>query len=136
VHLLTSHFVLGQDLQKVTMHRLALRSLLEDADFVRLGAKQFGASWIRKVEACIRAAVRAGDLRATPVRRDLRAWFVHHLAFSLMLHLQPKVPAIDYGIPRSTLVVQAVWFLLRGMGLEEAAIRRHYHPETLSHLTS
>ena len=136
VHFLTAHFVLCEDLQKTTMHRLALRSLLEDAEFVRLGAKQFGASWIRKVEACIAAAVKAGDLKATPVRRDLRAWFVHHLAFALMLHLQPKIPAVDYGIPRSTLVVQAVWFLLRGMGLEEAAIRRHYHPEALSHLTS
>jgi AcrR family transcriptional regulator len=136
VHFLTSHFVLREDLQKTTMHRLALRSLLEDAEFVRLGAKQFGASWIRKVEACITAAVKAGDLKAMPVRRDLRAWFVHHLAFALMLHLHPKIPAVDYGISRSTLVVQAVWFLLRGMGLEEAAIRRHYHPEALSHLTS
>lgn len=136
VHFLTSHFVLCEDLQKTTMHRLALRSLLEDAEFVRLGAKQFGASWIRKVEACITAAVKAGDLKATPVRRDLHAWFVHHLAFALMLHLHPKIPAVDYGISRSTLVVQAVWFLLRGMGLEEAAIRRHYHPEALSHLTS
>ena len=136
VHLLTAHFVLSKDLRKTTMHRLALRSLLENADFVRLGAKQFGASWIRKVETCIKAAVRAGDLKAMPVRGDLRAWFVHHLAFALMLHLQPKVPAIDYGISRSTLVVQAVWFLLRGMGLEEAAIQRHYHPDALSHLTS
>ena len=68
VHFLTSHFVLCEDLQKTTMHRLALRSLLEDAEFVRLGAKQFGASWIRKVEACIAAAVKAGDLKATPVR--------------------------------------------------------------------
>ncbi len=136
VHFLTSHFVLREDLQKTTMHRLALRSLLEDAEFVRLGAKQFGASWVRKVEACIAAAVKAGDLKATPVRRDLRAWFVHHLAFALMLHLHPKIPAVDYGISRSTLVIQAVWFLLRGMGLEEAAIRRHYHPEALSHLTS
>jgi AcrR family transcriptional regulator len=136
VHLLMSHFVLRGDLHETIMHRLALRSLLEDADFVRLGAKQFGASWIRKVEACIRAAVKAGDLKAIPVRRDLSAWFVHHLAFALMLHLQPKVPAIDYGISRSTLVVQAVWFLLRGIGLEEAAIRRHYRPQALSHLTS
>jgi hypothetical protein len=78
----------------------------------------------------------ARDLKATHVRLDLRAWFVHHLAFALMIHLHPKVPAIDYGIPRSSLVVQAVWFLLRGMGLEEAAIRRHYRPEALSHLTS
>ena len=136
VHLLTSHFVLCDDVQKTAMHRLALRSLLEDADFVRLGAKRFGASWVRKVHACMKAAGRAGDLKATLVRRDPRPWFVHHLAFSLMLHLQPKIPAIDYGIPRSALVVQAVWFLLRGIGLEEAAIRRHYHPETLAHLTA
>jgi AcrR family transcriptional regulator len=136
VHFLTSHFVLCEDLQQTTMLRLALRSLLEDAEFVRLGAKQFGTSWVRKVEACITAAAKAGDLKATPVRRDLRAWFVHHLAFALMLHLHPKIPAVDYGLPRSTLVIQAVWFLLRGMGLEEAAIRRHYHPEALSHLTS
>src|SRR5215510_3958335 len=88
VHFLTSHFVLCDDLHRTTMHRLALRSLLEDADFVRLGAKRFGASWIRKVESCITAAVKAGDLTAPPVRRDLRAWFVHHLAFALMLHLQ------------------------------------------------
>jgi AcrR family transcriptional regulator len=136
VHLLTSHFVLCEDLQKTRMHRLALRSLLEDADFVRLGAKQFGQSWVRKVDACMKAAVKSGDVKAMPARRDLRPWFVHHLAFGLMLHLQPKVPVVDYGIPRPALVIQAVWFLLRGMGLEEAAIRRHYHPETLSRLTS
>jgi AcrR family transcriptional regulator len=134
VHFLTSQFVLCEDAHKITMHRLALRSLLEDADFVRLGAKQFAAGWVRKVEACVRAAAKAGELREIPVRRDLRAWFVHHLAFALMVHLQPKVPAIDYGIPRTTLVVQAVWFVLRGLGLEDEAIRRHYHPEALSRL--
>jgi AcrR family transcriptional regulator len=134
VHLLTAHFVECDDLQKTTMHRLVLRSLLEDAEFARLGARQLGASWVRKVEACIEAAVRAGDLKATHVRPDLRAWFVHHLAFGLMVHLHPRVPAVPYRIPRSALVVQAVWFLLRGMGLEEATIRRHYRPETLSHL--
>ena len=40
VHLLTSHFVQCDDLQKTMMHRLALRSLLEDADFARLGARR------------------------------------------------------------------------------------------------
>jgi AcrR family transcriptional regulator len=133
VHVLTSYFVLGQDRQKVTMHRLALRSLLEDADFVRLGARQLETTWVRKVDACLRVAAKAGDLRDVPVRRDLRAWFVHHLAFALMLHLQPRVPAVDYRLPRRALVVQAVWFLLRGLGLEDAAIRRHYRPQTLRH---
>ena len=32
------------------MDRLALRSLLDDGDFVRLGACQFAATWVSKVE--------------------------------------------------------------------------------------
>ena len=66
VHFLTSQFVLCEDEHKITMHRLALRSLLEDADFVRLGAKQFAAGWVRKVEACVRAAAKAGRAPGNP----------------------------------------------------------------------
>src|SRR5215813_5643846 len=47
VHLLMSHFLLSDDPQKVTMHRLALRSLLEDAELVRLVARRLRGSWVR-----------------------------------------------------------------------------------------
>jgi AcrR family transcriptional regulator len=124
VRFLTFHFLLGRDPQKVAMHRLALRSLLEDADLVRLAARQLEGSWVRRVEASLRAAARAGDLCDLPVRRDLRAWFVHHLAFALMVHLEPRVPVVDYHLPRRALADQAVWFLLRGLGLTDEAIRR------------
>jgi hypothetical protein len=36
---------------------------------------------------------------------------------------------------RDELVEQTVWFLLRGMGLEEHAIRRYYNPQALALLT-
>jgi hypothetical protein len=49
-----------------------------------------------------------------------------------MLHLHPKVPAIDYHVSKDALVEQATWFSLRGVGLEEEVIRRHYNPKALS----
>ena len=49
-----------------------------------------------------------------------------------MTHLLPAKPVIDYGLSRDELVEQAVWFSLRGMGLKEEAIRRHYNPKALT----
>jgi AcrR family transcriptional regulator len=126
VHLLVSHFVLSRDPQAIAMQRLALRSLLEDADLVRLLEQRLAASWVRKVEACLAAAARAGDLRAGAVPGELQAWFAHHLAFALMLHLHPRIPPVDYGVRRRALVRHAVRFVLRGMGLKNEAIRRCY----------
>jgi hypothetical protein len=50
----------------------------------------------------------------------------------LMLHLHPKVPAIDYNVSKDALVEQATWFALRGVGLGEKAIKRYYNPKALS----
>jgi AcrR family transcriptional regulator len=132
VHFLTSQTVLSRDPYKIAVDRLALRSLLEDGAFVRLGVKQLSAGWVRKLEACVKAAARTGDLTELSMPRDLRAWFVHHLAFALMAFLRPRVPAIDYRVSRETLVEHAVWFALRGLGLSDDAIRRHYNPRALS----
>lgn len=126
VHLLISHFVLSRDPQAIVMHRLAVRSLLEEADLVRLLERRLGASWVRRVEACLAVAARAGDLRAGAVPAELLAWFAHHLAFALMLHLHPRIPPVHYGVPRRILVRHAARFVLRGMGLKDEAIRRCY----------
>jgi hypothetical protein len=91
-------------------------------------------AWIAKFDACLKHAAEAGDLREVPMRRDLRVWFVQHIAFSLMLNLHPKVPAIDYDADRDALVEQATWFALLGVGLEEKAIRRYYDPKALAPL--
>jgi AcrR family transcriptional regulator len=133
VHFLISHFVQGHaGAENKVMHRLATRSLLEDGEFLRLVIKPFADAWVRKVEACLKAAGTAGELRDIPVRRDLRAWFAHHIGVSLMLHLHPKVPAIDYKTGKEALVEQAVWFALLGLGVKEQAIKRHYNPKGLS----
>jgi AcrR family transcriptional regulator len=128
VHFPISYYIKNQpaDPHKEAMNCLSARSLLEDGEFVRLTHKKFAAEWIDKFEECLREAARVGDLRQVPVRRDLRMWFVHHMAFSLMLHLHPENPAIDHQTSRGALVDQATWFALLGVGLKEAAIKRYY----------
>lgn len=133
VHFAIAYFVQGRpgDAKKSALDRLAVRSLLEDGQFVRLAHKKFTDAWIAKFEQCLKAALKTGDLQESPVRGDLRAWFVHHIAFALMLHLHPTVPAVNYKVSKEMLIEQAVWFALRGAGVKEEAIKRYYNPKAL-----
>jgi hypothetical protein len=120
------------DPYKAALNCLLVRSLLDDGALVRLTHKKFASAWITKFEACLKEAIKLGDVRESPMRRNLRVWFVHHIAFSLMLHLHPKVPAIDYKVSKDELVEQATWFALLGVGLREESIKRYYNPKSLS----
>ena len=128
IHFTIEHFAADHpdDPSRAALRMLVARSLLEDGEFVRLTHRKFARDWIRKFESSLKAALKAGDLRAMSVRPDLCDWFVHHIAFSLMLHLQPKVPAIDYKASNMMLIEQATWFALLGVGLKEEALGRYY----------
>lgn len=135
VHLIVSNAVgkrvTGED-EGALQLRLMLRSLTEDGEFARhllSGAPAEGNQWI---EACLKGAVAAGDAVAAPFRPNLGGWFANHLAVMLMVHLLPKKPVIDYGVSREKLVEQTVWFILRGMGLKDEAIKREYNPKGLA----
>jgi AcrR family transcriptional regulator len=112
--------------------RLVLRSLIDEGDFARLAVQGGPSRWVRKAEECLRAAIEAGDAVDGHLRPTLAGWFVHQMAAMIMIHLLPSEPVIDFGVPRQELVEQAVWFSLRGMGLTDEAIRRHYNPEFLA----
>jgi AcrR family transcriptional regulator len=112
-------------------NRLMLRSLTEDGEFARVFLQGMPSQWVRKVEECLKAAIAAGDALDGPVLPGLRAWFGHHLAAIVMTHLVPDEPVVDYGLEREKLAEQVVWFVLRGMGLKEEAIKRHYNPRAL-----
>jgi AcrR family transcriptional regulator len=113
-------------------HRLMLRSLAENGEFARHILQQKAAGWIEKFEEGMKAAASAGEALPGPVQPRLGGWFVHHLAVMTMTYLLPDKPAVDYGVPREKLVEQIVWFTLRGMGLKEEAIKRHYNPKALA----
>jgi AcrR family transcriptional regulator len=134
VHFLASRVIEGwtscED-EPAIQTRLMLRSLAQDGEFARLSLRRVIDEWVPKVVECVQTAVAAGDAHEGPVSANLAAWFTHHLATMVMIELLPANPAVDYGVSRRTLVEQAVWFGLRGMGIKEEAIRRHYNPQAL-----
>src|SRR5262249_4503737 len=110
VHFLFTRFVCGctsRDDEQTIQGRLVLRSLADDGEFARLLLRQLGSGCVVKVEACVKAAVAAGEAVDGHVPANLGAWFAHHLAAMLMLHLLPADPAVDYGLSRDKLVEQA-----------------------------
>ena len=135
VHFLVSRIIAGcasDDGDQTIGTRLMLRSLAADGDFARSWLRSLASCWIPKVEESLRAAVAAGEAVKGPVLPELGAWFAHHLAAMLSTNLLPETPVVDYGVSRDKLTEQAVWFALRGMGLKEEAIRRHYNPRALA----
>jgi AcrR family transcriptional regulator len=134
VHFMISYYVRGGSGNNATsaLNILQVRSLLADGEFVRIRHKKFASTWIAKFEECLKHAAKAGDLNDVPVRRDLRVWFVQHIAFSLMLNLHPKVPAVDYKADRDALIEQATWFALLGVGVKDEAIEHYYNPKALA----
>jgi AcrR family transcriptional regulator len=135
VHFLVSRIVQGpaaEDEDRLIPLRLMLRSLAEDGAFARLWLRRLADEWVPKIKECVAAATDAGDIVNGAVHPHLGAWFTHHLAATVMMHLLPATPVVDYGAPRETLVAEIVRFALRGLSLKEAVIRRHYNPRALA----
>jgi AcrR family transcriptional regulator len=135
VHLFVSRMVgrktPGDD-EEAQHFRLMIWSLSEDGEFARLFLQGGPTQVNRLLEVCVKAAVDAGDAVAGPVQPKLAAWFGQHLAAIIKINLLPRQSVVDYGVARDQLVQQLVWFILRGMGLKEAAIKRYYNPEALA----
>jgi AcrR family transcriptional regulator len=117
--------------EREIQHRLMLRSLLGDGEFARFFLERATACWVSKIDECLKAAIAEGEAVAAPVQPRLASWFFEHLAVTIKSRMRPATPIQDYGVARKQLVEQAVWFVLRGMGLTDEAIRRYYNPKAL-----
>jgi len=118
--------------------RLYLQSILGDGEFARLimKQKQDSCSMIPKIAESIQAAIASGDVADMPVPAPLRALLIDRLAAVIVSDLLPSAPAVDYGMPRDKLVEHVVWFSLRGLGMKDEVIRRHYNPKALALLAA
>jgi len=122
----------GDTISWEAKHRMILNSCLEDGEFTRVLYENRFSCCFNKVQTCLVAAEETGDIVKSPVSRENRVRFAHHVAAMIaILHL-PKKPVIDYKVDREELFHQVVWFVLRGVGLTDQAIGRHYNPKTLS----
>jgi AcrR family transcriptional regulator len=135
VHILISNFLAkehaGADDPSIQT-RLMLHSIMDDGEFARLRLRQIGECWIPKMEECLKAAIAAQEVVEGPGQLNLRGWLAHQLASGVRIHLLPPDGVIDFEITREQLTEQTVWFALRGMGMTNAAIKRHYNAAALA----
>lgn len=115
-----------------TRHRMVLNSCLEDGSFSRYLFQNCVSDCIKKMIGCLDAAAREGHLVRSPVTKENRLRFTHHLASMIGIMHLPTKPVIDYQSSREELLNQSVWFALRGMGLKDEVISAHYNPKALT----
>ena len=134
-YMMVHHIVRGDvddRLNGDTRHRLIANSLLADGEYARLVYETVFAQVFPKFGACLEAAQSAGDLAAAPVKLENRFWFGQHVAAMLALVSLTGRAAVPYRGSKDEVIREAVWFILRGLGLKDAAIAAHYDAEKLA----
>ena len=127
-HYFVSRFFL-RSLELQSFQRLAVRSLAEDGEFARYAQRGF-EPLIEKLQQCIDAAVKAGDIPKGPGPKP-RPIFIQSLAVGVSQALLPNPPVPGYAWDRDQLVEEVVYFALRGIHLSDRAIERHYNAKAL-----
>jgi len=108
-----------------TRHRLMLNSLLHDGVFARLIYQNRFDFFCARIEESLRAAIKSRDVVPMPVTSANRARFAHHVGAWIAGVYLPNRPAMDYKVDRNELLDEAMWFVLRGMGMTDRAIKHH-----------
>jgi AcrR family transcriptional regulator len=133
VRFMVRRFVAGSDVDRADLDprlRLVLHSCLEDGDYAR---ELFDAVFARVVPyfaASLEAAVTAGDVVRPPAAQAAgwptnQFWFGHHIATMIAIAALPGRDCIPYAGGPEALIEEASRFILRGIGMSDAAITAH-----------
>jgi AcrR family transcriptional regulator len=124
---MVGHFVSisnGSDQDEAQRLRFMAASHLEDGEFARLLygkiADLIGPTFVASVGRAV-ATGDATEIEGNPLNLF---WFAHHTVLTAALTRLPAVPCLDYG-DATVLERQLSQFILRGIGLGEAAIATH-----------
>jgi AcrR family transcriptional regulator len=118
----------GPDQQEAQRLRLMTTSHLDDGEFARLLYAKVGDLIGPAFAASLDRAVVAGDASRIGTEPLNLFWFAHHTVLMAALARLPAVPCLTYG-NATDLERQLCEFILRGIGLNEAAIASHLCPE-------
>ena len=94
----------------------------EDRDFTGEAWPAEGARVVPLFAASLAAATAAGDLRPSPLAAANQFWFAHHIVATIAFGFLPGRACVPYEGGLDRLVEQASWFILRGLGMADAAI--------------
>src|ERR1700684_1727480 len=114
----------GPDEQEAQPLRLMPTSHLDDGECARLLYAKVGDLIGPVFTASLDRAVAAGDASRIGSEPLNLFWFAHHTVLTAALTRLPAVPCLAYG-NAADLERQLCEFILRGIGLNEAAIASH-----------
>ena len=125
IHFMVRYFLLGAGVDRAeidTRLRLVLHSFLEDGEYARELFDRIFERVHPLFAASIEAATAAGDLKPGSIASANRFWFSQHVAAMVAFVLLPGRASVPYQGTPVTLVEEASWFILRGIGMRDAAI--------------
>jgi AcrR family transcriptional regulator len=125
VRFMVRRFVLGAETERHELDlkmRLMLHSVLEDGGFARELFAAVAPRVVPLFTASIKAAEEMGDLAPLASAGANRFWFAHHVAAMMAFAFLPQAGIIPYQGALDRLVEEASDFILRGIGMTEAAI--------------
>jgi AcrR family transcriptional regulator len=114
----------GPDEQEAQRLRLMTTSHLDDGEFARLLYAKVGDLIGPVFIASLDRAIAAGDASRIGSDPLNLFWFAHHTVLMAALSRIPAVPCLSYG-NAPDLERQLCEFLLRGIGVHEAALTSH-----------
>jgi len=125
IHFMVRYFLLGGGIDRSELDsrlRLLLHSFLEDGDYARELFDHVFARVHPLFAACLDAASAAGDLNVDASASANRFWLSHHVAAMVAFVLLPARASIAYQGTLEALAEETSWFILRGIGMKDAAI--------------
>ncbi|MDD1533680.1 MULTISPECIES: TetR/AcrR family transcriptional regulator [unclassified Bradyrhizobium] len=120
---MVQHF-LGPDQEEAQRLRLMATSHLDDGEFARLLYAKIETLIGSVFVASLERAVAGGDARPGSGEPLNLFWFAHHTVMTAALTRLSTTPCLAYG-KAEDLERQLCEFLLRGIGLNDAAIASH-----------
>ncbi|PWC52657.1 TetR/AcrR family transcriptional regulator [Azospirillum sp. TSO22-1] len=102
--------------------RLVLYGLLEDGELMRRVYDGLHERFHPAFTASVHAAEVGGDLAGGPVEAGTGMWMADHLCTMMAAVCLSERSLIAYSCDRRDLARQAIWFILRGLGMREEAI--------------
>lgn len=109
--------------------RLIAQSLLDDGNFAGMIFKKMKAGFFDLFIESLEAAKKSNDLDNVPIKYNLRVWFMHHLSMAMLFLNLPNKNIINYEDSKKEVLSQATIFALRGIGVKQEFIKKHYNPD-------
>ncbi len=126
---MVDHFMqITNDEEEAQRLRLMTTSHLDDGEFARLLYGKVGDLIGPVFTSSLERAIAAGEASRIGNEPLNLFWFAHHTVLAAALSKLPAVPCLTYG-NAADLDRQLCEFILRGIGLNEAAIASHLDRE-------